>query len=169
MAAIVYGWGNVLKNKKIMGYSWCQSCGKFTPRYLSKLVFRVHISYIPIFMKTKGFFISCKDCKCGTEISKEEFKRLKEEFKPMTNSLAKKCFKEISQICQPINEYSEGIVSDAMSQISGKYPVTASESLAAHYRQLITDVICSKLEYQRMVSEQQQQAEMHSVAQSNMA
>ena len=50
MATITYGWGDTIKKKQIMGYAWCPTCGAFKPRYISKLRFRVHISYIPVFI-----------------------------------------------------------------------------------------------------------------------
>lgn len=156
MATIVYGWGNVLKKKQIMGYQWCPSCGSFKPEYLSKLVFRVHISYIPIFKKTKGYFIACPGCEKGREITKEQFKELKEKFKPMTNSLSKKCFKELTQVCATCTECSETTVQGIFYQMAQKYPISATEELTAEYRQLIIDLIGERLERERMMLQQQQ-------------
>ncbi|MBQ4094948.1 MAG: hypothetical protein IJC65_00805 [Oscillospiraceae bacterium] len=155
MATIVYGWGNVLKNKKLMGYEWCGDCCSFKPRYLSKLVFRVHISYIPIFMKTKGYYMACKGCSAGVEITKAQFKQLKEDFKPMSNSMAKKCFKEIVAICEPINELSDANVQYVIQNISQTYPIMANETIGSFYRKLITDVIGEKIERQRVLTQQQ--------------
>lgn len=163
MATITYGWGNVIRKKQMMGYAWCPSCGSFAPRYLSKLVFRVHISYIPIFMWTKGYLMTCKNCKGGVEITKDEFKNLKKEYKPMSKSMAKKCFNEIKKICQPIGDYNETILNDVISQISQKYPVAVNETLKTFYSQLVTDVICAKLENQRALAQAQVQAQQEAI------
>lgn len=157
MGMIVYGWGDVVKHKQIMGYQWCQSCGSFAPRYLSKLVFRVHISYIPVFMKTKGYFIACKSCEAGKEITKQEFKALKELYKPMTKSMAKKCFKELQGLCAGAADNSETSVSFIFNDIASRYPVAANSALTGEYRQLITDLIGERIERQRALEQQQQQ------------
>ncbi len=157
MAAIVYGWGDVVKHKQIMGYQWCQNCASFAPRYLTKLVFRVHISYIPIFMKTKGYFISCKSCETGKEITKQEYKALKELYKPMTKSMAKKCFKELQGLCADATDNSEASVSYIFNDVASRYPVSANNALAGEYRQLITDLIGERIERQRALEQQQQQ------------
>lgn len=156
MAAVYYGWGNVLKKKQLMGYQWCQTCGSFQPRYLSKLVFRVHIYYIPLFMKTKGYFIACKGCERGTQITKEQFKALKERYKPMTKSLAKKCFRELTQVCASYTECSETTVQSIFYQMAQRFPIAANETLIQEYRQLIIDLINERIERQNMLAQQQQ-------------
>lgn len=170
MATIVYGWGNVIKYKKLMGYEWCSTCCSFKPRYISKLVFRVHVSYIPLFMKTKGYFMVCKNCENGKEITKEQFKQLKEAFKPLSNSQAKKCFKDIVALCDPIHELTDGNVDYVLQTISQTYPVLANDTIASFYRKLVTDVIGERLERQRAFAQQQaaylqQQAAMQAATQ----
>ena len=157
MATITYGWGDTIKKKQIMGYAWCPTCGAFKPRYISKLRFRVHISYIPVFIWPKGSVISCKGCKSYKEISKDEYKELRELFKPIKKGIAKKCFEEIKQICQPIMEYTPAIVEQVMMQVSQKYPVCANDTVKDFYSQLVTDVICSKLENMKAIQEMQNQ------------
>lgn len=163
MATITYGWGNVIRKKQLMGYAWCPSCSSFAPKYLSRLFFRVHISYIPVFMWPKGYLIACKNCKCGVEITKDEFKALKQEYKPMSKSMAKKCFNDIKQICQPISDYNETILNEVMFQISQKYPIAVNDTLKTFYSQLVTDVICAKLENQRVLAQAQAQAQQGSI------
>lgn len=138
MAMIVYGWGDVIRNKQCMGYKYCDGCGDFQLHYLAKKVFRIHISYIPLFMKTKGYYICCNTCKRGYEISKQEFRQLKNDFKPMKKSLAKKCYKEICSICDTLDGCNETNVNYVMQQLSSTYPITANETLRDHYHELIS-------------------------------
>lgn len=135
---IYYGWGDVIRNKQFMGYQYCESCCDFKPYYLSKLVFRVHISYIPIFWKGKGYYITCNNCKRGRQLSKQDFRKLKAEYSPMKKSLAKKCYKEICSICDTLDGCNETNVNYVMQQLSSTYPITANETLRDHYHELIS-------------------------------
>lgn len=137
MAMIVYGWGDVIKNKQCMGYRYCDGCGNFQLYYLAKKVFRIHISYIPIFMKTKGYYICCNTCKTGWEISKQEFRQLKNDFKPMKKSMAKKCYKEICDLCDTMDACNEANVDYIMVQLAAKYPIADNQALKDHYHKLI--------------------------------
>lgn len=139
MAMIVYGWGDVFHKKKFMGYGYCERCGGFEQYYLSHLVFRVHICYIPVFMRPKGYYITCKGCDFGHSITKEDYKRYKSEYKAMSKSMSKKCWKEICRLCDMLKEYSPSNVDYVMSQISAGFPVNTSEVLRQHYQQLVND------------------------------
>ena len=138
MAMIVYGWGNVLKKKQFMGYQYCASCCDFMPAYLAKVVFRIHICYIPIFMLTKGHYICCGTCERGKEISKLEYKMLKFNYKAMTKSQGKKAFTELCKLCDSLPNYSPENVEYVYGQIASSYPISANEVLQNHYRELIT-------------------------------
>lgn len=54
-------------------------------------------------------------------------------------------------------EYTPAIVEEVMMQISQKYPVCANDTVKDFYSQLVTDVICSKLENMKAIQEMQNQ------------
>ena len=151
---IYYGWGDVIRNKQFMGYQFCDSCCGFQQFYLSKIVFRVHISYIPIFWKTKGYCICCKSCKRGRTLTKQEFRDLKAEYRQMPKSAAKKCFKELCSMCDALGVCNEHNINYVIDRLAAAYPITANETLREHYR----EAVAMRLEMNEQMKRAQAQA-----------
>lgn len=156
---ICYGWGDVIRNKQFMGYQFCDNCCGFQQFYLSKIVFRVHISYIPIFWKTKGYCICCKSCKRGRTLTKQEFRDLKAEYRQMTKSQAKKCFKELCSMCDALGVCNEHNINYVMDTLAATYPITANETLRSHYR----EAVAMRLEMNEQMKRAQAQAQSHQI------
>lgn len=156
MATICYGWGDILKKRTIMGYQFCESCNKVTPVYLSRRLFRVHISYIPIFMWPKGYAINCKKCKRYLDIPKEEYKKLTDDFKPM-KKLAKQCYKEVTRLCQNITVQSEESVNSVYMQIASQYPIASNENLKGQWKRAISDTIAYTIAFNQAKAEAEAQ------------
>ncbi len=147
MGTFIYGWGDTISKKKMMGYGFCPQCGDFEPYYIGRVVFRVHIDYIPLVWIPKKRCIACKNCKTYREISKEDYKRYKQAYKPMNKSMSKKCYKEICRLCDEIREYSPQNVDTIMNSISALYPINDNEILSQHYSTLVAQKLQSTANY----------------------
>lgn len=142
---MIYGWGDT--NRKILplGYTRCKVCGAFKPLYLSKLVFRIHISYIPIFMKRKGYTIHCGNCMRYSEISQEQFAQLKEIYSSFkSKKLVKACYKDALSLCSGL-EPDESNINYVLSKLKETYPISEGE-MSNHYSDLIKDILIYKPE-----------------------
>ena len=158
MAMIYYGWGDVVRKKVLMGYGYCPNCQGITPMYLAKHAFRVHICYIPVFWKTKGYVEMCGDCEMGHQISKEEFKQLRLEYEPMPKKLVKKCYKDICRICSAIADNSQANIDYVMKQICSQYPIATNDTLKSRYTALVTDMLTIQMQSRQAIAQSQQQA-----------
>lgn len=154
MATICYGWGDILKKKTIMGYQYCESCNKVTPLYLSRRLFRVHISYIPVFIWPKGYTMNCKKCKRYIELEKDAYKRLTEEFKPM-KKLAKQCYKQVSALCENYTEQTEANINAIYMQVASQYPVASNETLKTQWLRTISDTLAYTIAFNQAKAQAQ--------------
>ncbi len=138
---IMYGWGNKLKKDVPMGMTACGSCGQFQQRYLGRVVFRVHICYIPIFWKTKGYYIFCGNCERGQEISREQYEIMKPVFRTFTNKkLLKDCYDSAVKLSYGM-EASEQNVEQVFTQLAQSYPIATHELIAQQYKAMIFDIM----------------------------
>lgn len=138
---IPYGWGTKLKKTAPMGIGACGGCNSFAMHYLGKVVFRVHICYIPIFWKTKGYYVYCGSCERGFQIKKEEFRRMKPAFKTFTNKkMLMECYNKTAQLCAGL-EASDENVQKVFGELVQVYPQIGNEIIAQHYTKLISDLL----------------------------
>lgn len=138
---IPYGWGSKLKKTVPMGIGICNGCMSFSMQYLGKVVFRVHICYIPIFWKTNGYYVFCGNCERGAQITKEEFRRLKPAFKMFSNKkMLMDCYNRAVQLCTGF-EANDANVSNVYRELVQVYPQLGNEIIAQHYMKLISDLL----------------------------
>ncbi len=137
---IPYGWGNKLKKDVPMGFMACGKCRGFAPYYLGRVVFRVHICYIPVFFKTKGYYVFCGNCEAGREISKEQYEMLKPAYKLFTNKkLLKQCYNDAVTLSQGM-EPTDMNIQYVFDSLAKTYPIDG-EILANQYKTMIADII----------------------------
>ncbi|WP_124097935.1 hypothetical protein [Ruminococcus sp. Marseille-P6503] len=145
---IMYGWGNKLKRDVPMGVSVCGGCRSFSHHYLGRLVFRVHICYIPVFWRTKGYYVFCDNCEGGQEISKEQYRELKEIYRMFTNKkLLTDCYHYAVQISQGL-ELNDHNVDYVLSQLQQKYPIQ-HQVMIDQYRGLVSDIMRFQIQPQQ--------------------
>lgn len=137
---IPYGWGDKLKKDVPMGIMICDGCRSFSMYFLGRVVFRVHICYIPIFFKTKGYYIFCGNCSNGRQISKEQYKAMKPVYKTFKNK------KQLTECYNKAKELSKGLeatdqnVESVFKTLAQSYPID-NEMMANQYRGMIADIM----------------------------
>lgn len=135
---MIYGYRTRLKKGRFIGYRICAGCRSFTPFYIARLVFVVHICFIPVFWYTKKRYIMCGTCERGSEISKKDYKIVNEKFKTFfTQQQCMEHYEYIKALCQGLrfDEYNQNTV---YQRLCDKYNVQEFED---YYMMIIKDVL----------------------------
>lgn len=145
---IMYGWGDKLKRDVPVGVMVCQNCRSFAHYYLGRVVFKVHICYIPVFWRTKGYFIFCDNCEKGHELTKEQYRELKSVYGMFSNKkLIADCYQCAVELSAGL-ELNEHNVEYVLSQLQQKYPIQ-NQLLTNQYRGMIADIMRYRIQPQQ--------------------
>lgn len=138
---IPYGWGDKLKKDAAMGILACDRCSSFSRHYLGRVVFKVHICYIPVFWRTKGYYVFCENCEGGVQISKEQYRNMKPVFKTFSNKkLIGECYNKAVELSRGL-EPTESNVDYVFGQLSQEYPINTHDILAQNYRAMVSSIM----------------------------
>lgn len=136
---MIYGWGEVLRKDMPLGVKLCPKCG-YTMFYLARVVFRVHICFIPVFWQTKRYYVMCGACESGREISKEEYTHIEAIHKSFCKKKdLKECYMFIGSLTQNMF-YDDNNVEYILKQLKERYPIN-DEVLSTQYRDLISLIL----------------------------
>lgn len=120
---VVYGYKTAYHDKKFLGNSPCEVCGKFTEHYLSRAAFQITIYYLPIFGFPTSRHIRCKNCGAVSgKLTKDQWKQLKDENRDMPKRKdyrsAYETLKAVVSQTQPENLSTDAVYSALLGKIS---------------------------------------------------
>ena len=135
---MIYGYRTKLKMGRFLGYRICGNCQKVNTFFLARVVFVVHICFIPIFWFTKKRYLLCNVCQSGFELSKKDYKITEEKFKNFSSP--DEClehYRYIKELCRGL-DYSQYNETTVYQNLCRKYSI---EEFEDYYMMIIRDVL----------------------------